>query len=103
MGKGKPIYGHVASARDVSKIGSMIRRDMKKAKNRAELTELVKRAQYLMTLSGAWNSKPSPAWSELIKKNPKIKTACKRQYKLCCDLANAIVKKKGWGPANYGP
>ena len=52
------IYGEVDSKSDLGKIFSEIRKDIEEAKNRAELTELYKRAGYLITLTYA------PSWEK---------------------------------------
>jgi hypothetical protein len=54
----KPVYGHVDTKADIDKIFSEIRGDIKNAKSRATLTELYRRAGYLITLTYA------PSWEE---------------------------------------
>lgn len=98
----KVIYGHVTSPSDLKKIFAKIRAQIRKAKSRARLTELVKRAQYLVTLSGGWDSTPSPAWSELVSKYPSLPKLAKSEYLKTCALANMVAKRHGW-KADYGP
>lgn len=52
------IYGEVNSKADLKKVFAAIRDDVDKAKSRPDLTELHKRAGYLVTLSHA------PSWEE---------------------------------------
>lgn len=54
----KPVYGHVGSRADIDRIFSEIRDDLGHAKSRATLTELYRRAGYLITLTYA------PSWAE---------------------------------------
>jgi hypothetical protein len=56
MAKDRQIYGEINSKTDMKKILTAIRRDVEQAKSRADLTELYKRAGYLITLTHA------PAW-----------------------------------------
>ena len=52
------IYGEVHSKTDLKKIFTAIRRDVKEASSWPDLTELYKRAGYLITLTYA------PSWEE---------------------------------------
>jgi hypothetical protein len=52
------VYGEVDSKSDLEKIYREMRQDVEKAKSRAALTELHKRAGYLITLTHA------PSWKE---------------------------------------
>ena len=52
------IYGEVTNKTDLKKIFQAIRHDVDEAKSRPTLTELYKRAGYLITLTHA------PAWEE---------------------------------------
>jgi hypothetical protein len=56
MAKDRQIYGEVNSKADMKKVLMAIRQDVDKAKSRSDLTELYKRAGYLITLTHA------PAW-----------------------------------------
>lgn len=56
MAKDRQIYGEINSKTDMKKVLMAIRRDVEQAKSRADLTELYKRAGYLITLTHA------PAW-----------------------------------------
>lgn len=52
------VYGEVKSRTGLKKIFTEIRHDVEKAKSRPDLTELYKRAGYLITLTHA------PSWKE---------------------------------------
>ncbi len=54
----KPVYGHVGSKADIDSIFGEIRGDLHHAKSRETLTELYRRAGYLITLTYA------PSWEE---------------------------------------
>jgi hypothetical protein len=56
MAKEKQIYGEINNKADMQKVFSAIRRDVDQAKSRPALTELYKRAGYLITLTHA------PSW-----------------------------------------
>ncbi len=58
MSEDRHIYGEVNSKTDLKKIFTDIRRDVESAKSRPALTELYKRAGYLITLTHA------PSWQE---------------------------------------
>jgi len=58
MAKDKHIYGEVDNKTDLKKVFSEIRDDVEKANSRPKLTELFKRAGYLITLTAA------PAWKK---------------------------------------
>ena len=57
------VYGEVNSQTDLKKIFTEIRQDVDKAKSRPDLTELYKRAGYLITLTHA------PSWEERFGKD----------------------------------
>jgi hypothetical protein len=54
----KPAYGHVRSKADIDRIFIEIRDDLSRARSRDTLTELYRRAGYLITLTYA------PSWKE---------------------------------------
>ena len=59
MTKDTHIYGEVDNKTDMKNVFSAIRDDVEKADSRAELTELYRRAGYLITLTNAssWEKK----------------------------------------------
>lgn len=58
MAKGRQIYGEVDNRTDLVKVFTAIRGDVGKAESRGDLTELYRRAGYLITLTHA------PSWEE---------------------------------------
>lgn len=58
MAKDRHIYGEINSETDMQEVFLAIRKDVDKAESRAALTELYKRAGYLITLTHA------PSWEE---------------------------------------
>jgi hypothetical protein len=59
MAKDRHIYGEVEDKTDLKEVFSEIREDVEKADSRPELTELYRRAGYLITLTNAssWEKK----------------------------------------------
>ena len=59
MAKDRHIYGEVDNKTDLKNVFSEIRQDVESAKSRSELTELYRRAGYLITLTKAssWEKK----------------------------------------------
>ena len=59
MAKDKHIYGEVDNKTDMKEVFAEIRKDVEGAKSRSELTELYRRAGYLITLTNAssWEKK----------------------------------------------
>jgi len=59
MAKDTHIYGEVDNKTDLKEVFSQIRQDVENAKSRSDLTELYKRAGYLITLTNAssWEKK----------------------------------------------
>ena len=66
MASGRQIYGEIDSKTDLHKVYTAIRRDVDKAGKRANLTELYKRAGYLITLTHA------PSWKTKFGKEAKV-------------------------------
>lgn len=58
MVQGRQIYGEVDNRTDFVKVFTAIRDDVSKAESRGDLTELYRRAGYLITLTHA------PSWEE---------------------------------------
>ncbi len=63
MASKRQIYGEINNKTDMKKVFSAIRSDIDNAKSRPALTELYKRAGYLITLTH------SPAWKEKFNKD----------------------------------
>ena len=62
MSEARHIYGEINNKTDIKRVFSAIRRDIDSANSRPALTELYKRAGYLITLTHA------PAWQEKFDK-----------------------------------
>jgi hypothetical protein len=58
MATNRQIYGEIKNKTDMRKVFSAIRKDVEAAKSRPALTELYRRAGYLITLTHA------PSWRE---------------------------------------
>ena len=58
MHKNRDIYGQITSEADLHHVYGEIRQDVEKAESRPSLTELYRRAGYLITLTYA------PSWAE---------------------------------------
>jgi hypothetical protein len=58
MATDRQVYGHVSNKTDMKRVFGAIRRDVGNARSRPALTELYKRAGYLITLTHA------PSWQE---------------------------------------
>jgi hypothetical protein len=58
MATDRHVYGEIKSKTDMRKVFTAIRRDVEHARSRPALTELYKRAGYLITLTHA------PSWKE---------------------------------------
>jgi hypothetical protein len=65
MAERRLVYGEVESKSDLERIFREIRKDAESARNRAGLTELYKRADYLIALTQA------PSWTEKFGKEAK--------------------------------
>ena len=63
MAVDRHVYGEVNSKNDMKRVFSDIRRDVNSAASRPDLTELYKRAGYLITLTHA------PSWQEKFGKD----------------------------------
>jgi len=69
------IYGEVNNKTDLKHIFAEIREDVEKAKSRQDLTELYKRAGYLITLTHA------PSWEEKFgKEAAQLRKAAKEEF-----------------------
>lgn len=84
------IYGEVEKVSDIRKIANKIRRDVRKAKNKSRLTELHKRAMYLVTLTF------SPAWIKHFSGSiSKARSVAKQEFKKTAKLINKRAKQLG--------
>ena len=84
------IYGTVNTISDIRKIASKIRRDVRKAKTKPRLTELHKRAMYLVTLTY------SPGWVKHFGGSiTKARSVAKQEFKKTAKLINKKAKQLG--------
>jgi hypothetical protein len=94
------IYGSVDNKSDIHKIFSEIRADVAGAESRADLTELYKRAGYLITLTYA------PSWNKKFGDEAKqLRYLAEAEFKKTAQKINARANKLGEVPSydeNWG-
>jgi hypothetical protein len=84
------IYGHVENKADIDKIFNEIRTDTGNAKNRPALTELYKRAGYMITLTYA------PSWEEKFGKQAgNLRKEAEEEFRKTARLINKQAAKIG--------
>ena len=84
------IYGEVKSKSDLKKIFGEIRQDVEKTKTRPSLTELYKRAGYLITLTYA------PSWEEKFGREAyELRKAAKEEFATTARKINHRAKEIG--------
>jgi hypothetical protein len=95
------IYGEVNNKSDLEKVFRDTRKDVAEAKSRASLTELYKRAGYLITLTHA------PSWEEKFGSEAKslrqvagreFTTTAKRINQRAKDIGTEADYDEVWGP-----
>jgi len=96
MAKKRNIYGEVNKPSDIRKINEKIRAELKKARTRKKITELVKRSAYLCTLTY------SPGFRKKLRGQLlKARKIAKQEYTKTAKLANkklgAKVYDEHWG------
>ena len=85
------IYGKVESVEDIRRINCIIRDEMLKVENEAELTELKKRSDYLCTLTY------SPFWQKKFGEEiEKLREVAIEENRASVKMANYIAKYKGF-------
>lgn len=85
----KRIYGEVNSANDIRKINSKIRGQIRRARSKPRITELVKRSAYLCTLTYA------PGWKKKFGRSIKtVRSVAKAEYRKTAKTANAKIGEK---------
>jgi hypothetical protein len=90
MAKDKHVYGEVDNKADLKKVFSAIRGDVKKADSRPELTELYKRAGYLITLTAA------PAWGKKFRGDIRdMRHTAKEEFSKTAHTINSRAEKIG--------
>ena len=94
MAEARHIYGEVNSAPDLRRVFSEIREDVESAKSRPALTELYKRAGYLITLTH------SPSWEEKFgRKAASLREAGKQEFSKTARLINRQAESIGTEPS----
>ena len=90
MATDRHIYGEINSKTSMKKVFSEIRKDVTKAKSRPALTELYKRAGYLITLTHA------PSWKEKFGKEAgELREVGEKEFSTTAKKINGQAKKIG--------
>jgi len=93
MARDTHIYGEVGSKTGLKHVFLDIRRNVEAAKSRPALTELYKRAGYLITLSYA------PSWEEKFGKGAaKLRQAAKQEFTTTARKINRRAREIGTDP-----
>ena len=88
--KERNIYGEVENKSDLDKIFSQIRGDIEKADSRPALTELYRRAGYLITLTHA------PSWEEKFgKEAASLRKEAEDEFRKTAQKINHRAKQIG--------
>ncbi len=99
------VYGEVDSKTGLKRVFTEIRQDVEKAKSRPDLTELYKRAGYLITLTYA------PSWEEKFGKDAtSMRKVAKEEFATTAHKINRQAEKIGtqadydeaWGSKERG-
>ena len=95
--KGKHhIYGAVRGVSDIRAINCYIREQIRRAKKRRKITELVRRSLYLYTLTHA------PAWKKAFEgKIRRMREVAKEEYERTVRTANKRLDELGLGGRRY--
>lgn len=95
MAEDRHIYGEVENKSDLERIFSQIRGDVERADSRSALTELHRRAGYLITLTHA------PSWEEKFgKETTALRKAAEDEFRRTAQKINHRAKQVGT-EANY--
>jgi hypothetical protein len=90
MAATRQVYGEVKSMTDMRRIFAEIRRDVQEAKSRPALTELYKRAGYLITLTHA------PSWQEKFGKDAaKLRAVGEEEFRKTAHAINRRAAQIG--------
>ena len=98
---GGPAYGEASNEFDLREVFQAIRREVEEARSRPALTELYKRAGYLITLS------LTPAWQSRFDGTASLlRSVCQEEFQLTAQSINRRAEKIGvrpdydetWGP-----
>ena len=89
-------YGAVRGVSDIRAINCYIREQIRKARSRRKITELVRRSLYLYTLTHA------PAWKKAFEgKIRRMREVAKEEYERTARTANKQLDKLGLGGRRY--
>ncbi len=90
MATDRHVYGQINSKTGMKKVFSEIRRDVDNAKSRPALSELYKRAGYLITLTHA------PSWKEKFGKDARqLRSVGEEEFSKTARKINSRAKKIG--------
>jgi hypothetical protein len=90
MAKDRQIYGEVNTQKDLKKVFSQIRHDIDEADSRPALTELYRRAGYLITLSHA------PSWEKKFGDEARaLRTLAEEEFSATARQINRRAKQIG--------
>ncbi len=90
MATKRNVYGEVKNKSDMKKVFSEIRKDVGNAKSRPALTELYKRAGYLVTLTHA------PSWKEKFGGEAReLRQVGEKEFSTTAKKINSRAKKIG--------
>ena len=89
-------YGAVRGVKDIRAINCYIREQIRKARSRSRITELVRRSLYLYTLTHA------PAWKKAFEgKIRRMREVAKEEYERTARTANKRLDELGLGGRRY--
>jgi hypothetical protein len=100
MAQDTHIYGEVTSKTSLKKIFAEIRQDVEHAKSRSDLTELYKRAGYLITLTHApsWESKFGNEAAEFPKvAKDEFRTTARKINRRATEIGTEADYDETWG------
>ena len=93
MAEDKHVYGEVDNKTDLRDVFKQIRKDVDGAKKRGDLTELYKRAGYLITLSYA------PSWEKKFGDDAEeMRQVAEDEFQTTANKINTRAKKIGTEP-----
>jgi hypothetical protein len=93
MAKDRHIYGEIKNKTDMRRVFTEIRKDVDSAKSRPALTELYRRAGYLITLTHA------PSWKEKFGKEAReLRDLGEKEFTSTVRKINTRAKKIGTDP-----
>jgi hypothetical protein len=95
MADHRDVYGHINGAEDMRRVFKEIRQGVAQAPSRAALTELYRRAGYLITLTYA------PSWVEKFgREAPALRAVAEDEFRVTAHVINHRAEQLGT-PADY--